>query len=144
MRRPTKGTYALVLHLECTEEITIGRLGTFTFPAGYYLYAGSALGPGGLEARLARHHRRDKKLRWHVDYLLERAQLVEVWSATSTDKLECLWAQAAQQLPGSETPVSGFGSSDCRCPSHLIYLTRKLTCEEFTTHIKESSDGVAK
>ena len=52
MSEPTKGAYALVLHLERKEEITVGRLGTFAFPAGYYLYAGSALGPGGLEARL--------------------------------------------------------------------------------------------
>ncbi|MBL7184044.1 MAG: GIY-YIG nuclease family protein [Anaerolineae bacterium] len=126
-----KGTYALVLRLACQAEIAIGRLGTFTFPAGYYLYVGSALGTGGLEARLARHRRRDKKLRWHIDYLLEHAQLVEVWSAVSTDKLECLWAQAARELPGGEIPVPGFGSSDCRCPSHLIYLARKPTCEEF-------------
>jgi Uri superfamily endonuclease len=130
MSEPSKGTYALVLHLECTEEITVGKLGTFTFPAGYYLYVGSALGPGGLEARLARHRRRDKKLRWHIDYLLEHAQLVEVWSAASTQKMECLWAQAAQELPGGEIPVSGFGSSDCRCPSHLIYLARKPTYDE--------------
>jgi Uri superfamily endonuclease len=131
MSTVSKGTYALVLHLEDREEITVGRLGTFAFPAGYYLYVGSALGPGGLEARLARHRRLDKKLHWHIDYLLEHAQLVEVWSAASTDKLECLWAQAARQLSGSETPVPGFGSSDCHCPSHLIYLARKPVHEEF-------------
>ena len=130
-----KGTYALVLQLERQEEIAIGKLGAFTFPAGYYLYVGSALGPGGLEARLARHRRRDKKLRWHIDYLLEHAQLVEVWSAVSTARLECLWAQAARQLPGSETPVPGFGSSDCRCPSHLIRLVRKPSYEEFTARL---------
>jgi Uri superfamily endonuclease len=131
MSEPGKGTYVLVLHLERGKEITVGKLGTFTFPAGYYLYVGSALGPGGLEARLARHRRRDKKLRWHIDYLLEHAQLVEVWSATSTTKLECLWAQAARKLRGAETPVPGFGSSDCRCPSHLIYLARKPSYDEF-------------
>ena len=69
-----KGTYALVLQLERQEEIAIGKLGTFTFPAGYYLYVGSALGPGGLEARLARHRpstssghrRRDQNLNLNV------------------------------------------------------------------------------
>jgi len=136
MSEPTKGTYALVLHLECGKEISIGKLGTFTFLAGYYLYVGSALGPGGLEARLTRHHRRDKKLRWHIDYLLEHVQLVEVWSAASTDRMECLWVQVAQELPGSEIPVPGFGSSDCRCPSHLIYLARKLTYEELTAKLE--------
>jgi len=51
------GTYALLLKLDKQERITVGRLGTFDFPAGYYLYVGSALGPGGLQARLARHRR---------------------------------------------------------------------------------------
>ncbi len=132
MSETHKGAYVLVLHLERGEEITVGKLGTFAFPAGYYLYVGSALGPGGLEARLARHRRCcDKKLHWHIDYLLEHAQLVEVWSAAATDRLECLWAQAARQLPGSEIPAPGFGSSDCRCPSHLIYLASKPAREEF-------------
>jgi Uri superfamily endonuclease len=132
------------LQLECSEEITVGKLGTFTFPAGYYLYVGSALGPGGLEARLARHRRRDKKLRWHIDYLLEHAQLAEVWSAASTDKLECLWAQSARGLLGSEIPVPGFGSSDCRCLSHLIYQASKLTYEEFTAQLPTSEETLAK
>jgi len=136
MSEPTKGVYALVLRLEGREEITIGRLGKFAFPAGYYLYVGSALGSGGLEARLARHRRRDKKLHWHIDYLLEHAHLVEVWSAASTDRLECLWAKTARQIPDGEIPVPGFGSSDCRCPSHLIYLARKPTYQEFAANLQ--------
>ncbi|MGA9348640.1 MAG: GIY-YIG nuclease family protein [Anaerolineae bacterium] len=144
MSEPSKGTYALVLHLGCREEITVGKLGTFTFPAGYYLYVGSALGPGGLEARLARHRRRDKRLRWHIDYLLERAQLVEVWSAASTDKSECLWAQVAWKLPGGAIPVPGFVSSDCRCLSHLIYLARKPAYEEFIAKLPTSEETLAK
>ncbi len=131
MNEPKKGTYALILLLKHKKEITVGKLGTFAFPAGYYLYVGSALGPGGLKARLARH-RRHKKLRWHIDYLLEHAELIEVWSTVSPDRLECLWAQAAQELPGSKIPVPGFGSSDCRCSSHLVHLARKPTYEEFT------------
>lgn len=131
MSKPSKGTYTLVLYLEHPATITVGKLGKLTFPAGYYIYIGSALGPGGLEARLARHGRRGKKLRWHIDYLLELAQLVEVWSSTATDKLECRWAQAAQKLPGSEIPAPGFGSSDCSCPSHLFHLARRPAYEEF-------------
>ena len=144
MSEPTKGTYALVLRLEGRKEIEVGKLGTFTFPAGYYLYVGSALGPGGLEARLAHHRRCDKKLRWHIDYLLEHGQLVEVWSAASTDKLECVWAQAARHLPGAEMPVPGFGSSDCRCPSHLIHLARKPMYEELTAKLPISGEALAK
>ena len=32
---------------------------------------------GGLDARVARHLRAEKKLHWHIDYLLERASVTE-------------------------------------------------------------------
>jgi Uri superfamily endonuclease len=137
------GTYALLLKLDKQERITIGKLGTFNFPAGYYLYVGSALGPGGLWARLARHRRdsenspgssssrRGKKLHWHIDYLLQRAQLVEVWSVASEERLECKWSEVARGLPGAQVLVRGFGSSDCRCPAHLIYFAARPHRERF-------------
>ena len=131
-----RGTYALVLHLGRQEEITIGKLGTFVFPAGYYLYLGSALGPGGLEARLARHRRRGKRPRWHIDYLREHARLVEVWSVASGERLECLWARAARKLPGARIPVPGFGSSDCRCPSHLVHFATKPSPALFAERVR--------
>ncbi|HID63538.1 MAG TPA: GIY-YIG nuclease family protein [Anaerolineae bacterium] len=134
MTEAEPGTYALLLKLDKRERITVGKLGTFDFPAGYYLYVGSALGPGGLQARLARHRRGSealsqsssgqtgKKLHWHIDYLLRRAQLIEVWSVASEERLECKWGEAASRLPGAQVLVGGFGSSDCRCPAHLIYF----------------------
>ena len=42
------GTYVLLLHLPDNEQLTIGKLGTFDFPAGWYAYVGSAFGPGGV------------------------------------------------------------------------------------------------
>jgi Uri superfamily endonuclease len=137
------GTYALLLRLDKRERITVGKLGTFDFPVGYYLYVGSALGPGGLRARLARHRRGSdsssqpnpdptgKKLHWHIDYLLQRAQLVEVWSVTSEERLECKWGEVASGLSGAQVPVRGFGSSDCRCPAHLIYFSARPNPEQF-------------
>jgi len=137
------GTYALLVKLDKQERITIGKLGTFNFPAGYYLYVGSALGPGGLRARLARHlHSREsssrskpgqtgQKLHWHIDYLLQRAQLVEVWSVASAERLECKWGQVARRLSGAQVPVQGFGSSDCRCPAHLIYFSARPSRQRF-------------
>lgn len=121
----SKGTYALLLRLEKPEDIVVGRLGKFAFPAGYYLYVGSALGPGGLQARLARHLRAEKRLHWHIDYLIQRTQLIEIWSIASRKRLECILAEIARNLPGAQAPVPRFGSSDCRCPSHLIYLAAK-------------------
>jgi len=145
------GTYALLLKLDKQERITIGKLGTFNFPAGYYLYVGSALGPGGLRARLARHRRdskssaqsssrqMDKNLHWHIDYLLQRAQLVEVWSVASEERLECKWSEVARGLSGAQLLVRGFGSSDCRCPAHLIYFSVPPHREQFQRALQACS-----
>ena len=126
-RRGARGTYLLWIRLDQPAPITVGRLGTFPFPAGWYAYAGSALGPGGLEARLARHlqarrGRAKKRLHWHIDYLLQHAHVAQVWQIISPARLECAWASAIRALPGAETPVPGFGASDCRCSAHLVYL----------------------
>lgn len=151
MTEAEPGTYALLLKLDKQERITVGKLGTFDFPAGYYLYVGSALGPGGLRARLARHQRSSessaqsssgqtgKKLRWHIDYLLQRAQLIEVWSVASEERLECKWGKLARELSGAQVPVRGFGSSDCRCPAHLIYFSARPDHKRFEQALQACS-----
>ena len=117
------GTYALILTLREDLCLQIGRLGTYTFPSGYYIYVGSAL--RGLAPRLKRHLRRHKRLHWHIDYLLEYGTVVEIWYTLSSERLECLWSRLLGGLPGAQRPAPGFGSSDCRCPSHLLHF-RKL------------------
>jgi Uri superfamily endonuclease/HEAT repeat protein len=119
------GAYVLALSLGDPQVVPIGRLGQFHLPAGCHLYCGSAHGPGGLAARLARHRRRlgpDKKAHWHVDYLRERAVWVGAWGRPTTERLECRWARALLQLPGARIIVPGFGASDCRCPGHLVHV----------------------
>lgn len=120
-----KGSYLLGLRLDQNVVLTVGRLGRFTFPAGYYIYAGSARGPGGLPARLARHQRRQKRFHWHIDYLLPHARLVEVWTLASEQHLECAWAWAVRQVSGAQVVAPRFGASDCRCPSHLLYFAQR-------------------
>ncbi len=116
------GTYLLLLDLDALARLAVGRLGTFDFPTGRYAYAGSARGPGGLRARVARHLRAEKRLHWHVDYLAARAPVVGVWYVESGERLECAWAARLSALPGADIPVEGFGSSDCGCRAHLIRL----------------------
>src|SRR5512143_3835048 len=116
------GIYVLALWLEAPRVISVGRLGEWTFPAGWYLYVGSAQGPGGMPARLVRHRRRlasGKKARWHVDYLREQAVWGGAWGLAAAERLECTWAGVLRRLPGAEVVVRGFGASDCRCPGHL-------------------------
>jgi Uri superfamily endonuclease len=117
-----RGTYILVLRLTKEEKIAVGRLGSFLFPAGFYLYAGSALGPGGLAARLARHRRLDKRKCWHIDYLRACADWVGAYYSVGQERRECSWARALGSLPGASLPAPRFGASDCRCPAHLVHL----------------------
>ncbi|MGD1996907.1 MAG: GIY-YIG nuclease family protein [Anaerolineae bacterium] len=114
------GTYALLLRLERARRLSVGRLGCFRFPRGVYVYTGSAQGPGGTRARIARHLRRPKVLHWHVDYLRAHALPVLVWLLEGDQRRECQWAGALQRMPRASIPALGFGSSDCSCPSHLI------------------------
>jgi Uri superfamily endonuclease len=129
-----RGTYALFLQLERDVPIAVGRLGTCCFPRGHYVYVGSALGSGGLPARLARHHRQQKRLHWHIDYFLARAPIVGVQTDASGERLECAWAREWLDTPGAQVIAPGFGASDCACPAHLIYLgsvqpsNRKTQC----------------
>lgn len=110
------GTYVLLIRLDEPRDIRVGKRLTIHFEKGYYGYVGSAL--GGVERRLARHLSAQKKLHWHIDYLLNRASVREAIYAETHDRKECLIAGGlARRLPS----ISGFGCSDCRCHSHLFF-----------------------
>ncbi len=110
-------TYQLRITLAAPCRITVGRLGTFDFPPGRYTYTGSA--KRNLEARIARHLRRDKKLRWHIDYLLA-APPAQVTGVERFREAECM----VNAGTGGRVVAPGFGASDCRagCGSHLKFL----------------------
>jgi len=110
-------TYQLVIHLPRPCRIAPGRLGEFALAPGWYLYTGSAR--RNMVARVRRHLRRDKPLRWHIDWLLERTP-AEVAAVRYSADTEC----AVNARGGGTIPVPGFGASDCRaaCGSHLRYL----------------------
>lgn len=129
-----KGTYALLIQLKNGTALAVGRLGEFYLPQGYYMYCGSAL--GGLEARIKRHLRRDKQLHWHIDYLLQYAEVVDVWCIISNQRLECVLCDEARQLFDSVDIALGFGSSDCHCPSHLLYFNTKPSFELFKKRLR--------
>lgn len=119
-----KGTYLLVLALDAAKQIEVGALGVWRFDPGIYAYAGSAMGPGGLKARLARHRRKDpgKSLHWHIDYLRQHARVLETWQTPGLDRLECSWAQTLATMPGARIAAPGFGASDCSCETHLFHF----------------------
>ena len=111
---PGATTYQLIIELTRPVRIRVGRLGLAHFPAGIYIYTGSAV--RGVEARVRRHLASDKRLHWHVDYLLScrDARVVDVRISSEP---EC----ALNQRGNGEMVVRGFGASDCRagCGAHL-------------------------
>lgn len=130
------GTYALVIYLNRRCTITVGKLGVYQFLPGFYIYAGSAL--GGLAGRLKRHLRQNKGLRWHIDYLLQVAAVQGVWYTNSGEPLECAWNRIIVSLPDAVSPVTGFGSSDCRCRTHLPFFTGQPSFDLFKAKCKEA------
>ena len=114
------GTYALVIFSPNHLSLPIGKLGIQDFPVGYYVYAGSAL--KGLRQRLNRHLTANKILHWHIDYLLQRTSVKQIWYSLSHDRLECKWNAILGELPGATPFIRGFGSSDCRCQTHLTHF----------------------
>lgn len=117
-----KGCYCIVIELKEEVRIKVGALGHVSFPKGIYFYVGRAMGPGGIEARISRHKKKGwKRPRWHIDYLLEHSDVVgELLFPRSED--ECRIARDLLEMAGGMVVASGFGSSDCRCPTHLIYF----------------------
>ena len=110
-------TYQLFIEVTLQVRVEVGRFGVFDFPAGFYVYTGSAR--KNFEARVSRHLALDKKRHWHIDYLLA-APGVYVREVRRFTADEC---QVNASLTG-EIVVKGFGASDCRagCGSHLKRL----------------------
>ena len=118
-----KGIYCLVFSNPAC-RVRVGALGEIAFGKGWHVYVGSALGSGGL-ARLERHIAlsctRDKRPKWHVDWLSTSLSfsLRHTLHAVTEERLEC---RLAETIGGSNIP--GFGCSDCACPSHLFFRRR--------------------
>jgi Uri superfamily endonuclease len=130
------GTYALLLYLAEDTQLQIGALGTFDFPAGYYAYVGSALGPGGLPARLQHHLSAPDRCRWHIDYLRQAAAVQEIWLSPGDEPREQAWAELMVAVPGATVLVEGFGASDSDADSHLFYFDIKPSLEDFAVGVR--------
>lgn len=108
-----------MITLDRDRTITIGKLGRIHFSAGTYAYCGSAM--AGYRGRVGRHFSRDKKLRWHIDFLLQEAEPVGAFLVKGGEGMECSLGRILSELVHSE-PIRGFGCSDCSCHSHLFRI----------------------
>jgi Uri superfamily endonuclease len=126
----TAGAYLLLIDLESALRLRVPPPPRMLSP-GRYVYCGSARGPGGIAARVRRHLRRDKAVRWHVDRLTAAGRVVAVVAAPGEP--ECALCRRLLAVPGAEVPVPGFGSSDCRrCPAHLVAVPTHFAAKDIT------------
>ena len=117
---PNRGSYLLWYYLPRATLLNVGRLGRQSFVRGWYGYCGSAMGPGGLRARLRHHLSPPSRHHWHIDYFKSSACLREIWLCEGDNREHDLSFKLTEL--GAQVPVAGFGSSDCRCISHLVRL----------------------
>ncbi|MEN3044469.1 MAG: DNA/RNA nuclease SfsA [Candidatus Hydrothermales bacterium] len=111
-----KGSY--IIYGELKEDITIriGELGRKFFEKGYYLYVGSAM--NSLSKRVKRHLKKNKNVKWHIDYLISYFENIKPIEIRSSEKIECA---ISKELGSIYENVEKFGSSDCKCKSHLYF-----------------------
>lgn len=122
-----QGVYVLVIDKLKDSELEIGKLGRFIFLKGIYFYVGSALGKSiSIENRLKRHFSNNKKIHWHIDYLLDdtTSKILKAYYGRTDKRLECdLFKSLHNSSDKISILINGFGSSDCKnnCGSHLLY-----------------------
>ncbi len=116
------GLYVLLLDID-DACISVGSLGSIDFD-GIYAYVGSAF--NSLDARVSRHLRRDKRKHWHIDYLTSNDRVniryvlcAEMDKSRKKEDDECIISRGIAEKGSS---IKRFGSSDCKCVSHLHLL----------------------
>jgi Uri superfamily endonuclease len=115
----SKGVYVLIVAMNKHLNVKVGALDELNFEKGLYAYVGSA--QKGLEKRIERHLRKAKRKFWHIDYLLGNAsvEVLKILCKKAGKAEECV---IATKISGRGAAIEGFGSSDCRCPSHLFKI----------------------
>ena len=111
------GIYIAIFYLPKTQDIHVGRLGRIHFREGIYFYVGTA--QQNISARLERHARKKKPVRWHIDCLSLKAKMLGAITVAGPREYECELANELREI--FEPAVPGFGASDCRCGGHLFY-----------------------
>lgn len=129
-----KGCYILFLRFKREVLTRVGSLGIHRIPRGLYAYVGSAKGPGGIEARVKRHIRKDKRVKWHIDYLTTKPEcFIEAVMVVKSSTLKEKELVRFLETKGGVHLIRGFGSSDDKFTlSHLLYFGK--TCLNNISH----------
>jgi len=119
-RKKSGCIYVLIISVSKDIRIIVGALGSINFGKGLYAYVGSA--QRSPEKRIERHLKKAKRKFWHIDYLLDdnAVKILEVFSKEAERPSEC---RIAREISVKGFSIKGFGSSDCKCASHLFKLS---------------------
>jgi len=133
-----KGVYVLVISVNRDTEIDVGALGKVNFQRGLYAYVGSA--QNNLEKRIERHLRKAKQKLWHIDYLLDSdgVKVVKLFHKIAGRSEEC---KIAEKIGLENVPTNMFGSSDCKCKSHLFKIKGYQFLREFMHELALGNNG---
>ncbi len=140
--KPKSGTYALILQSNSKATVQIGQWGKLVIEPSYYIYVGSAFGPGGVRARVLRHFRQAKAKHWHIDYLREFTNPVYAWCNYGSIHLEHEWAQLFSNMANTFS-IKGFGCSDCKCHTHLFTTIKQPDFLQFTDRVSAKVESCA-
>lgn len=114
------GAYILLIRLEAILPLDMPAFHGKSLMPGHYAYCGNAYGPGRVRARVSRHLRADKPLRWHVDRLTAAGRVEQAGFRIGGRECDLVGELLAC---GGLAVLPGFGSSDCRtCTAHLLRM----------------------
>ena len=120
------GAYAILFYLSSDSLVYIPRYGHVNFKKGFYIYSGSA--KKNLIHRVTRHSKKDKKIKWHIDYFSVLDSVTTLKKFLFFDKTECE-INSFFCANGGKTLIKNFGSTDCKnnCHSHFLYFKKRPT-----------------
>ena len=135
------GTYVLVLIATAAARLAVGRRLQLELAPGFYLYVGSAFGPGGVRARVDHHRKVSARPHWHIDFLRPHVRLDGVWYSLDPVRREHQWAAVLADAMPASTAVTGFGATDCGCGSHLFHFPSRPSFRGFVARVHARFPG---
>ncbi len=137
-RNTVKGVYLLII--EITNQLIIIIRGTrYKLEPGYYIYVGSAWGPGGLRSRIARHIKKDKKIHWHIDKVTSKPFSLVKTICFLPGAPSYYESRIARTLSMKLDFIPRFGSTDRRGDiSHLFICRTYSKCLETVRSLEKT------
>ncbi len=125
------GYYALLIKIQKKTIIDHPKFNKKTLDPGYYIYVGSARGPGGIAARIKRHVKKNKKKKWHIDYLTSKQDVKTIligYKCTTKPEGEEKMSHTLEKI--ASPALEKFGSTDKKDETHLYKCENKKKCKE--------------